>query len=205
MNIEDRRLVAEVLAGRTAAFGEIVLRYQDRLHNVAYRVLDNAEDAADVVQDVFVNAYLSLKSFKGDSELFTWLYRIAFNTAISWKRKRRGTVSLDAGRNGETTYEPPDRSNETSGAALERSEDERLLAEALVKMSPEHRSVLVLKDIDGLKYEEIAVALNVPIGTVRSRLHRARLELKQMLDPVALGYSEVIDPSDLPTPLETAI
>jgi RNA polymerase sigma-70 factor (ECF subfamily) len=188
---DDRRLIAEVLAGNTAAFGELVVRYQDRLFNVAYRVLDNADDAADVVQDVFVNAYQSLKSFKGDSELFTWLYRIAFNTAISFKRRRRGMVRLDGhggGDDGRGGIDPEDRSTDTAPEAdMERSEDERVLGEAMAKLSPEHRTVLVLKDIDGLKYEEIAEVMGVPIGTVRSRLHRARLELKGLLDPDQVG------------------
>ena len=178
VNHDDRRLIAEVLAGNSAAFGELVVRYQDRLFNVAYRVLDNADDAADVVQDVFVNAYTSLKSFKGDSELFTWLYRIAFNTAISFKRRRRGMVRID-GHGDEGGIDPEDRSTDTAPeAGMERGEDERVLADAMAKLSPEHRSVLVLKDIDGLKYEEIAEVMGVPIGTVRSRLHRARLELR---------------------------
>lgn len=187
MNHDDKRLITEVLAGNTAAFGELVGRYQDRLFNVAYRVLDNPDDAADVVQDVFVNAYQSLGAFKGDSELFTWLYRIAFNTAISFKRRRRA-VRLDGGRDGDGGIDPEDRSvDNTPEAGLERTEDERVLADAMAKLSPEHRAVLVLKDIDGLKYEEIAEAMGVPIGTVRSRLHRARLELKSLLDPDAVG------------------
>jgi RNA polymerase sigma-70 factor, ECF subfamily len=186
VNHDDRRLIAEVLAGNTAAFGELVARYQDRLFNVAYRVLDNADDAADVVQDVFVNAYTSLRAFKGDSELFTWLYRIAFNTAISFKRRRRGVVRIDG--SGDGGLDPEDRSLDTAPeAGLERTEDERVLGEAMAKLSAEHRTVLVLKDIDGLKYEEIADVMGVPIGTVRSRLHRARLELKSLLDPDAVG------------------
>ena len=92
MNTDDRRLIAECLKGRTASFGDLVRRYQDRLFNAVYRVLDNTEDTHDVVQEAFLNAYQSLNSFKGDSEFFTWLYRIAFNAAITLKRKRR-TVS----------------------------------------------------------------------------------------------------------------
>lgn len=190
MNHDDRRLIAEVLAGNTAAFAELVVRYQDRLFNVAYRVLDNADDAADVVQDVFVNAYTSLRAFKGDSELFTWLYRIAFNTAISAKRRRRGVVRIDGHGGGDDGggLDPEDRATDTAPeAGMERAEDERVLAEAMAKLSPEHRTVLVLKDIDGLKYEEIAEVMGVPIGTVRSRLHRARLELKSLLDPDEVG------------------
>ena len=193
MNPDDRRLISEALAGRTASFGELVLRYQDRLYHVANRILDNPDDALDVVQDTFVNAYLSLASFKGDAEFFTWLYRIAFNTAISAKRKKRPVVSLDAGigRDGAAGLDPEDRAADTApGAALERTEDERILSEAVAKLSPEHRTVLLMKDIDGLKYEDIAEAMGVPIGTVRSRLHRARFELRNLLEPGSLGIVE---------------
>ena len=190
MNPDDRHLIAEALTGRTASFGELVLRYQDRLYHVANRVMANPDDALDVVQDTFVNAYQSLASFKGDAEFFTWLYRIAFNTAISAKRKKRPAVSLDstAGSDGEAGIDPEDKATDVSPhSAMERTEDERVLAAAIAKLSPEHRTVLLMKDIDGLKYEDIAAVMNVPIGTVRSRLHRARLELRNLLDPAAVG------------------
>jgi RNA polymerase sigma-70 factor (ECF subfamily) len=178
---DDRRLIAECLGGRRDAFGELVTRYQARLFNAAVRLVDNPEDAADVVQDAFLNAFQSLHTFKGDAEFFTWLYRIAFNTAISQKRKKRATVSLEADGT-DPGIEPHDQSEYVKpGAALERSEDERQLHDAMNRLSYEHREVLVLKDIEGLKYEDIAEALGVPIGTIRSRLHRARLELRDLL------------------------
>lgn len=200
VNPDDRRLISEALAGRTASFGELVLRYQDRLFHVANRVVDNPDDALDVVQDTFVSAYQSLASFKGDAEFFTWLYRIAFNTAISAKRRKRPTISLDAGRVGssgksdETGIDPEDRAADVApDAAMERSEDERMLAAAIAKLSQEHRAVLLMKDIDGLKYEDIAEAMRVPIGTVRSRLHRARLELRNLLEPGSVGVAGAVD------------
>lgn len=185
MNPDDRRLISESLRGRSVAFGELVRRYQDRLYNSVLRLTNHPDDAQDVVQEAFVSAYQALGSFKGDAEFYTWLYRIAFNAAVSLKRKRV-LVSLDGGRDGEQTLDPPDQSEETRpGAALERSEDETLLREGLTRLSVEHRAVLVLKDIDGMKYEQIADALGVPVGTVRSRLHRARLELRDLLAPDA--------------------
>jgi RNA polymerase sigma-70 factor (ECF subfamily) len=181
VNTDDRRLIAECLRGRTAAFGELVRRYQDRLYHSIYRVVDNAEDAADVVQDAFLNAYQSLNSFKGDAEFFTWLYRIAFNSAISLKRKRKAVLRLEWG-DGKPGHEPPDESAFIEpGSNLARTEDEVILQNALNRLSPEHRSVLVLKDLEGQKYEDIAEILGVPIGTIRSRLHRARLELRELL------------------------
>jgi RNA polymerase sigma-70 factor (ECF subfamily) len=184
VNSDDRRLITECLSGSTEAFGRLVVRYQDRLYNAVVRVVDHAEDAYDVVQEAFLNAYQSLDSFKGDAEFYTWLYRIAFNAAVSQKRKRRATVSLDAGRNGEPAAEPADQSvGIRPGEALERAEDQAGLLAALARLSQEHRAVLVMKDIDGLKYEQIAEVMGVPIGTVRSRLHRARSELRVLLDP----------------------
>jgi RNA polymerase sigma-70 factor (ECF subfamily) len=184
VSADDHRLIADCLKGDTAAFGELVRRYQDRLYNTVYRQLDNAEDAQDVVQEAFLNAYQSLDSFKGNSEFFTWLYRIAINSAISLKRKQRVTLSIDAARNGEAPLEPFDTSEESRpGRTLERAEEERRVQAALNRLSPEHRLVLILKDIEGEKYETIADLLGVPIGTIRSRLHRARAELRDLLQP----------------------
>jgi RNA polymerase sigma-70 factor (ECF subfamily) len=182
VNTDDRRLIAECLAGNTTAFGMLVRRYQDRLFNAVLRVVDSSEDAADVVQEAFLNAYQSLNSFKGDSEFFTWLYRIAFNAAISLRRKRKAVVSIDGASDEKGIAEPVDSSEYSRpGATLERSEEDGQLLAALARLSPEHRAVLVLKDLEGQKYEDIAEVLDVPIGTVRSRLHRARLELRDLL------------------------
>lgn len=180
---DDHRLIADCLQGDTAAFGELVRRYQDRLFNTVYRLVDNAEDAQDVVQEAFLNAYQSLDGFKGDALFFTWLYRIAVNTAISLKRKRRNILSLSGqpGRN-DSGLEPLDDSEETRpGRGLERVEEEQRIRRALNRLSPEHRAVLVLKDMEGQKYETMADILRVPIGTIRSRLHRARAELRELL------------------------
>ncbi len=180
MNSVDRRLIDETLSGQSAAYGELVRRYQDRLFNAILRVVDRPEDAADVMQDAFVNAYLNLRSFHGDSEFYTWLYRIAFNAAISWRRKQRSRVSLQS--SGMELAEPADtRRDSRPGEAMERREDEDKLEASMARLSDDHRQVLVLKDLEGMKYDEIAEILEVPIGTVRSRLHRARLELHDLL------------------------
>jgi len=178
---DDRDLIAASLAGDSTSFGELVRRYQDRLFNSVLRVCEGAEDAADVVQETFLHAYQALPSFKGDSQFFTWIYRIAFNTAITQKRKQKSALRLNAGELG--AFEPADPSEETRpGHAMELAEDERRVRDALQRLSPEHRAVLVLKDMDEMKYEEMAEVLQVPIGTIRSRLHRARLELKEILE-----------------------
>jgi RNA polymerase sigma-70 factor, ECF subfamily len=182
VSADDHRLIADCLQGRPAAFGELVSRYQDRLFNTVYRLLDNAEDAQDVVQEAFLNAYQSLDSFKGDSQFYTWLYRIAFNTAVSLKRKQRVVLSLHGTREGRGDVEPPDPSEYSQPEhALQQAEEERRIQRALNRLSPEHRTVLILKDMEGEKYEAMAEVLEVPIGTIRSRLHRARLELRELL------------------------
>ena len=183
MSADDHRLITECLNGDAAAFGVLVRRYQDRLYNAVYRWVDNAEDAQDVVQEAFLNAYQSLDSFKGEALFSTWLYRIAFNTAVSLRRKQRAVLSIEAYRNGEGKGEPEDPSPVSRpGHALEQAEQERRIQEALNRLSPEHRAVLVLKDMEGQKYETMAQVLQVPIGTIRSRLHRARLELRELLE-----------------------
>src|SRR5437868_7506374 len=115
VNPDDHRLIADCLQGRTAAFGELVRRYQDRLYNCVYRLVDNAEDAQDIVQEAFLNAYQSLDRFKGDAQFFTWLYRIAFNASISLKRKQRVVLALKTSRTGTS-----------AGEALDPSESSRL-------------------------------------------------------------------------------
>lgn len=183
MNADDHRLIAECLGGNTDAFGALVRRYQDRLYNTVFRLVDNAEDALDVVQEAFLNAYQSLENFKGDSLFFTWLYRIAVNAAISHKRKQRVLLRIDGGPNGEVGHEPMDPSElSRPGFALEQAEQERRVQQALARLSPEHLAVLILKDVEGQKYETMAEVLQVPIGTIRSRLHRARLELRELLE-----------------------
>jgi len=184
VSADDHRLIADCLKGDATAFGQLMRRYQDRLYNTVYRLVDHAEDAQDVVQEAFLNAYQSLDSFKGDSLFFTWLYRIAVNTAISLKRKKRVVISIEASRTGQGGgIEPLDVSDASRpGHGLEQAEQERRIQEALSRLSPEHRAVLVLKDMEGQKYEVMAEILQVPIGTIRSRLHRARSELREILE-----------------------
>src|SRR5262245_50493576 len=130
---DDQVVIADCLAGKTAAFGALVGRYQDRLYNTVFRLVDNAEDALDVVQEAFLHAYQSLESFKGDSQFFTWLYRIAVNTAISHKRKRRARRRLD-GRDGEA-LDPLDPSADSRpGHALEQAEQEQRVHRALARL-----------------------------------------------------------------------
>jgi RNA polymerase sigma-70 factor (ECF subfamily) len=180
--VADAALIDRTLAGEPAAFGELVLRYQDRLYNSLVRVLGSAEDARDAVQEAFVQAFVKLESFRGSSAFYTWLYRIAFNQAMSHARRKRPTRSLDDERT-DRGREPVDV-QPAPDARLDASERATQVHRALAELSAEYRQVIVLREMDGCKYEQIAELLEVPVGTVRSRLFRARLELRDRLAPM---------------------
>ncbi|MCS7016642.1 MAG: sigma-70 family RNA polymerase sigma factor [Gemmatales bacterium] len=180
---DDRTLIARCLQGRVEAFGELVRRYQDRLYNAVYRFLGNAEDARDVVQEAFLSAFRSLRRFRGGSQFFTWLYRIAINHAVDCKRRSKPVRALSEADQDHPKPEPADPSVFANPDwQLQRLEEDERLQQALSQLSSEYRMVLILRDIDELSYEQIADILDIPLGTVRSRLHRARLELRRLLE-----------------------
>ena len=187
---DDAPLIEATLAGDTAAFGTLVTRYQDRLYNSLLRVLGSTEDARDVVQDAFVQSYVKLDTFRGSSAFYTWLYRIAFNLAMSHARRERPTRSLDQAKIG-CGGEPLD-GEPTPEENMAQRERVDLVHTALARLSAEYRQILVLRELDGCRYEQIAEILELPIGTVRSRLFRARLELRNNLTPI-LQKEEVGD------------
>ncbi len=187
---DDASLIAATLGGDTAAFGHLVQRYQDRLFNSLLRLLGSADDAADIVQDAFVQAYTKLESFRGGSQFYTWLYRIALNLAMSHLRRQRKKSSLDEMKTllGE---EPTDGQALPDANIMERERAE-LVHSALSELSADHRQILVLREIEGFSYEEIAEILDTPVGTVRSRLFRARLEMRDLLTP-RLHIEKIVD------------
>lgn len=179
---DDSQLIEEALAGQPAAFGQLVLRYQDRLYNTMVRVVGHADDARDVVQEALVQAFVKLETFRHKSAFYTWLYRIAFNVAASISRRRRRSVSVEHAREA-AGEEPVDRQRGPS-EQIEQRERCRQVQQALAALSEEHRLVLVLREMEGCCYETIAEMLDLPLGTVRSRLHRARLQLRDQLKEV---------------------
>lgn len=178
----DAQLIDEALAGQSDSFGHLVARHQDRLYNTLIHVVGSAEEAQDVAQDAFVQAYVKLATFERASAFYTWLYRIAMNLAISRRRRARPTVSVDHAREV-LGHEPVDR-GVAPGDRLERAERGCQVRQALARLSDEHRQVLVLREIDDCSYEQIAEMLDLPVGTIRSRLHRARLQLRDELKGV---------------------
>lgn len=178
--MNDEELIEKTLAGDKEAFGKLALRYQDRVYNLALPIVGNPEDAMDVTQETFIQALSHLSGFRRNSRFYTWLYRIAYNCAVGTLRRRRRFVSVDAvveefGDSFEANVDQPD-------ARLRRADDARLLRAALAKLPEEYRVPLVLRELEGANYEQIAETLSVPVGTVRSRLHRARAALREALE-----------------------
>ncbi len=180
---DDQQLIQECLAGQTEAFGQLVLRYQDRLFHAILLMVGSQDDARDLAQEAFIHAYRRLDSFRGDSAFYTWLFRIAVNATISFRRKaaRQKASSVETAREA-TGQEPTDQRADVSPSfQLETNEQQALVQRALKDLSEEFRMALVLTEIEGRSYEEAAELCDCPIGTIRSRVHRARAELKERL------------------------
>ena len=188
--MSDAELVAQCVDGsRPSAFEDLVDRYGERLYRVVHRLVGDAEMARDLTQDTFLKAWRGLPSFSGSSSFYTWIYRIARNVVTSEYRRLqarpRVVRSLDAGPNGgsDDASERLDVADDGEGprSALMSKERREAVTAAIVALVPEFREIIVLRDIEKHSYEDIAEMLTIPVGTVRSRLHRARMELKASL------------------------
>jgi RNA polymerase sigma-70 factor, ECF subfamily len=179
---DDAQLIDEALDGDSAAFGLLVTRYQDRLYNTLVHLVGSTDLAYDAVQDAFVQALVKLETFERSSKFYTWLYRIAFNQAMSRRRREKPLASVEHVREA-SGREPVDRAGPPE-TRLEEEERAAQVQAALAKVSDEHRAILILREVDDCPYEQIAEILDLPIGTIRSRLHRARLQLRDQLKGV---------------------
>ena len=177
--MDDAQLVQATLGGEKQAFGVLVQRYQDRLFNTLLRFTGSRHDASDLVQDAFIQALVKLDTFRGDARFYTWLYRIAMNLSLSQRRKRRPVASVDVAKE-RVGDEPMD---EGQGPQQELLEVERaeIVQRALLSVGDEHRQILLLREMEGCSYDQIGEILGLPVGTVRSRLFRARAQLKEQL------------------------
>ncbi|MBL6737528.1 MAG: sigma-70 family RNA polymerase sigma factor [Litoricola sp.] len=170
----DQLLVDRARLGDRHAFDLLVLKYQSRLLSLVNRLVSNQSDALDVLQDTFVKAYRSLHTFRGESAFYTWLYRIAVNTAknhLASKLKESKDVSVDDEATGElSVLQDLSAPDEEAGA----EELQRAILHAIEQLPDDLKQALTLRELEGMSYDEIALAMNCPIGTVRSRIFRAR-------------------------------
>ena len=176
----EKELVRAAAGGDEAAFAELVQLYEDKAYHLALRMCGNAEDASDVAQDAFLAAWRGLPSFRGDSGFSTWLYRLVSNAAIDHLRRtkhQRANVSLD---NEELNLDAPDPAP-TPHEAAESKDLRQAVEHGLMQLSDDHRAVLVMREVQELSYEEIAHALSLDLGTVKSRISRARTTLRKIL------------------------
>ncbi len=186
---DDFELIDQTLGGDSTAFGELVTRYQDRLYTAMVHVAGSRTEAEDVLQDAFVQAFLKLSSFQRSSAFYTWLYRIAFNLAVSRRRRRRPEISVDESR--ETGGKEPISNQLEASEQAERQEGVERIRQALAKLGEDHRIILTLRELEGCCYDSIAEILDLPVGTVRSRIHRARAQLRDIL------IEELREPTDI--------
>jgi len=200
----EAELFAKAQTGDRGAFGQIVVLYQDRLYNAILRMVGDSDEARELAQETFTRALVKIDSFRGEAGPYTWLFRIAVNLAISQLRKvhRHRTFSLnqparDNGRSGggggsnrsndDQAAGLIDRVAETRGEdpadAVEKRERDKQVLAAIGRLDAEYRAVLVMRDIEGFDYQQMATVLNLPLGTLKSRLFRARLALRDELRP----------------------
>ena len=185
----DRVLVDRFKSGDQSAFDEMVSRYWDRIYSMVHQLLRNPEDAEEVTQDAFIRAHRGLGNFRGDSAFSTWLYQIATNLARNrywywWRRKRDKTISFDApvsGENDTTLADIIPAEVETPDDITVTQEFVDRIATGMGRLSSKHREILTLRNIKNLSYEEIADILGISVGTVKSRIARARESLRSML------------------------
>ena len=191
----EMELFRRAQGGDRGAFGQLAIRLQDRLYNAIVRVVGDREEARELTQETFVKALTALEGFRGEAQPYTWMFRIGVNLAISHLRKvqRQRTFSLDTPRRGGNS-QPSQRSDQESSLidriaqddrqpsdGVLRKETQQQVLSALGRMDPEQRAILVMRDIEGLDYGQMAQALEVPLGTLKSRLFRARLAMREQL------------------------
>jgi RNA polymerase sigma-70 factor (ECF subfamily) len=188
----DLALVQRAQANDRAAFNEIVLRYKSKVYNYIFRMVHSALDAEDLTQETFVRAYLSIRSFQSRASLNTWLFRIATNLCIDFSRKAKKSqgmvtsLSHETEEEEETERDIPDQAFDPQRLLLNK-ELGKYLDSALREMPEKLRTVILLYDIEGLSYDEIANIVGCPLGTVKSRLFNARSALRQKLAPYLTG------------------
>ena len=182
--VPDTVLVERVKQGSSEAFEELVRRYEHKVYNITYRMLGSPEDAREAQQEAFLRAYRFLPKFEAKSSFYTWLYRIATNVSLTKLRRRKEprTVSLDEplGEDGSGSLEIPDEVH-TPQTEFKRRRLREAIQKAVDELPPDYRSVVVLRDMEGMPNEEVSESLGISVPAVKSRLHRGRMMLRERL------------------------
>lgn len=173
--LNDAALINHCRAGERAAFEILMVRHRERVLNLAYQMLHDRDEAEDVAQDAFANAFAALDKFRGDAQFSTWLYRIAFNLCVHRRRRNRPTETYE-----EKFHDGATLDDHYVAPPGEKALAKLMVEETLAQLSPPLRAALVLREMHDLSYEEIAQILHIPIGTVRSRLNEARRQFREV-------------------------
>ncbi len=183
---DERFLIKKAQKGDHQAFEELMEEYFKKIYNIAFRMTNNPDDAADMTQEIMIKLFRNIGSFKGDSKFSTWVYRVATNTCLDELKKIRRhshtslNAELDTGES-EVTFDVEDTAP-TPEQHAEKAELKKIVAAAVEKLSPDHKAVIILRDIKGFSYDEIARILKCSEGTVKSRISRARAQLKSIIE-----------------------
>lgn len=180
MHNEDQQDIDRVLQGDQSAYAELVERYQRRLLGWLFHACGSRDEAEDLAQETFVRAYRKLRLYEGRSSFYTWLCRVAMNLLISQRRRKR--IENQVPREGFEVAMSSVGQDQAVDQHMQQAELQQCVQGAIAMLDVERRTVILLRDFDGMDYEQIAETLDIPVGTVRSRLHRARLELKSILE-----------------------
>lgn len=185
MGLENESsLLIKAKEGNVQAFEELTRSYYSKVYNICYRMLNNSEDAYEQAQETFIKAYKYIKDFKGNCSYATWLYRIATNICLDFIRKNKNKKTLSIEENISEDIKIKDRLvSESPGPEkiAERNAQKLAIRQAIAKMNEKNRVIIILRDYMGLSYEEISDTVNIPVGTVKSRISRARSELRELL------------------------
>lgn len=182
--MSDEELVEKIKKGDVDAYEEIVKKYENKVFGIIYHMIKNQNDVEDLAQEVFIKVYKNLPRFKGDSSLYTWIYKITVNLCLDEMKKRKNIVYLDEKlevEDGELERELPS-SDKTQVELYEEKELKEKLHKCICKLPEKQKVMIVLRDIKGFSYEEISEITSIKLGTVKSQINRARLKLKELLD-----------------------